>query len=53
MVESINNKGVHLHEHHSAEGPREKIQISISCKNLADLDTFSKSDPEVHVFMKT
>ena len=27
--------------------------LSISCKNLVDLDIFSKSDPEVHVYLKT
>lgn len=35
-----------------AGGPSNKIQLSISCRNLVDLDTFSKSDPEVHVFIK-
>jgi hypothetical protein len=29
-----------------------KIELSFSCRNLADLDTFSKSDPEVHIFLK-
>jgi len=33
-------------------GPSNKIQLSISCRNLVDLDTFSKSDPVVHVYMK-
>ena len=30
-----------------------KIILSLSCRNLADLDTFSLSDPEVHVYLKT
>jgi hypothetical protein len=30
----------------------DKILISISCRNLVDLDLLSKSDPEVHVFLK-
>lgn len=29
-----------------------KIQLSLSCRNLVDLDTFSKSDPMVHVYLK-
>jgi hypothetical protein len=33
-------------------GLSNKIMISLSCRNLADLDTFSKSDPEVHVYLK-
>jgi copine 5/8/9 len=33
-------------------GPSDKVQISISCRNLADVDTFSKSDPIVHVYIK-
>ena len=33
-------------------GPCNKVQISISCRNLADLDLLSKSDPIVHVFLK-
>ncbi len=35
-----------------SQGPSSKIQLTISCRNLADLDTFSKSDPEVHVYMR-
>ena len=35
-----------------AGGPANKVQISISCRNLVDLDTFSKSDPVVHVSIK-
>lgn len=33
-------------------GLSNKIRISISCRNLADMDVFSKSDPEVHVFLR-
>jgi len=33
-------------------GPSNKIQISISCRNLADMDLLSKSDPEVHVYLR-
>lgn len=33
-------------------GPSNKIQLTISCRNLADLDILSKSDPEVHVFLR-
>lgn len=29
-----------------------KVQLSISCKNLADLDIFSKSDPKVLIYIK-
>ena len=29
-----------------------KVELSFSCRNLVDLDTFSKSDPTVHVFIK-
>ncbi len=29
-----------------------KVELSFSCRNLADLDTFSKSDPQVHVLIK-
>ena len=36
----------------ASQGPSNKIQLTISCRDLADLDTFSKSDPIVHVFMK-
>jgi hypothetical protein len=39
-------------DYYSAAQPSNKVQISISCRNLVDLDTFSKSDPEVHVFIK-
>ncbi len=35
-----------------AAGPSSKIILSLSCRNLKDLDTFSKSDPEVHVYLK-
>jgi hypothetical protein len=34
-------------------GPSNKIILSLSCRNLQDLDTFSLSDPEVHVYLKT
>ena len=33
-------------------GLQEKIQISISCRNLVDLDIITVSDPVVHVYMK-
>ena len=33
-------------------GLSNKIELSFSCRNLVDLDTFSKSDPIVHVFMR-
>ena len=33
-------------------GPKDKVQISISCRNLVDLDLVTVSDPEVHVYMK-
>lgn len=33
-------------------GPSNKVLISIACRNLIDLDTFSKSDPIVHVFLR-
>ena len=33
-------------------GRSTKITLSLSCRDLADLDTFSKSDPIVHVFLK-
>jgi len=36
----------------AAQEPGEKIQIFISCRKLKDMDTFSKSDPQVHVFLK-
>ena len=29
-----------------------KVELSISCTNLKDLDTFSKSDPVVFLFEK-
>ena len=29
-----------------------KVELSFSCRNLVDLDTFSKSDPIVQVFIK-
>lgn len=35
-----------------SSGPSNKILLSLACRNLKDLDTFSKSDPEVHVFLK-
>ena len=31
--------------------PTEKITLHISCRNLADLDTFSVSDPVCHLFI--
>ena len=34
------------------QGPSNKVQFFISCRNLADLDIVSKSDPEVHVFLR-
>ncbi len=37
---------------YSQQGPSNKIILSISCRKLKDLDTFSKSDPEVHVFLR-
>lgn len=33
-------------------GPSNKVQLSLSCRNLVDLDFLSKSDPEVHVYIK-
>lgn len=33
-------------------GPSNKVQLNISCRNLVDLDLLSKSDPEVHVFIR-
>ncbi len=36
----------------NAENPSSKIILSISCRNLVDLDVFSKTDPEVHVYLK-
>lgn len=32
--------------------PSSKIEISISCRNLVNLDILSVSDPEVHVFVR-
>ena len=34
-------------------GDCEKIEIFISCRNLRDLDTFTKSDPKVKVSLFT
>lgn len=31
--------------------PTEKITLHLSCRNLADLDTFSVSDPVCHLFV--
>ncbi len=31
---------------------QEEIQISISCRNLVDLDIVTVSDPVVHVYIK-
>ena len=39
-------------EVHNVGEPTEKITLHISCRNLKDLDTFSKSDPICHVFIK-
>ncbi len=36
-----------------SQGPSNKIILSLSCRNLVDLDTFSLSDPEVHVYLKS
>ncbi|XP_027719839.1 copine-9 isoform X2 [Vombatus ursinus] len=33
--------------------PATKIEITVSCRNLLDLDTFSKSDPMVVLFTQT
>lgn len=33
-------------------GPSNKILLSLACRNLVDLDTFSKSDPIIHVFLR-
>ena len=30
-----------------------KVELSIACKNLKDMDVFSKSDPVVFVYEKT
>ena len=40
------------YQNQQAQGPSNKVQLFISCRNLVDLDTFSKSDPEVHIFIK-
>ena len=32
---------------------RERIEIFISCRSLKNMDTFSKSDPQVIVYMRT
>ena len=34
-------------------GPSSKIVLSLSCRNLTNLDRFSVSDPEVHVYVRT
>lgn len=31
---------------------KQKVSLSISCRKLKNLDIMSKSDPQVHVFMK-
>ena len=31
---------------------RQKIEIFVSCRSLKDLDTFSKSDPQVILYLK-
>lgn len=36
----------------SADDLYSKVEISISCSNLKDLDHFSKSDPVVFLFEK-
>lgn len=35
-----------------SQGPSNKIQLSISCRNLVDLDILSKSDPQVFLYIK-
>ena len=35
-----------------SQNPSDKVLLSLSCRNLADLDTFSKSDPVVYVYIK-
>ena len=32
--------------------PLTKLQLHLTCKNLMDLDKFSKSDPQVYVFLQ-
>ena len=34
------------------QGPHNKIQIFISCRNLKNLDILSKSDPECHAYIR-
>ena len=41
-----------INSQNSVLGPKDKVQISISCRNLVDLDIVTVSDPEVHVYMK-
>lgn len=36
----------------ASAGPSSMVELHISCRNLVDLDTFSKSDPVVHVYIK-
>lgn len=54
MVESSKPSNVVYNAPYVGHGqePVDKITLSISCRQLVDLDTFSKSDPEVHVFIK-
>jgi len=35
------------------EGPRNYIELSVSCENLPNLDTFTRSDAMVILFQKT
>ena len=37
--------------HPYVEDPTEKITLHISCRNLADLDTFTLSDPVCHLYI--
>ena len=32
--------------------PQNKVIISLSCRNLVDLDTFTVSDPQIEVYLK-
>jgi len=39
-------------QNNSSNNLASKVEIGISCKNLPNLDTFSKSDPKVFLFME-